>query len=1305
MTMRFNPVQAARSWRTLVAFAAALILTAVAVPAPVFAAGDGANGVTLTVDYGGSIYDGSPVVEPGTSYRANLQYVVSELAPGSVVTVTIPDGVTVPAAGLTVPSGNTIVESIGLDAEGNVVLTFKDPLGTGVNQGLIAFDFIFDEPESGTSHQDVAWSIDGEESSTTLIVRNPGDEFRPDINPATRKSVQWANLNGKVSTSADGVVTLDPSVTEVDIPYTLRVDSAGARTEVSVSDTISEYLSYDQSSFAATLTSWDADGFNRAETSFPLPTPVFAGQTFTFDDINIPADSYLELTYVANVRTDKVGELVDALQAQADAITGDNGGNFSVTLGNDAVIDGDARNASTSIGGTVPAAPSPALGNAFDKRSSLPGQTQIQVDALGELVDAVDVTYSFDVNLAEFDGFAGTRHELARNVVITDTLPAAIDWAGGSFVTSGGSAMTETDVNPKLTAAQFADDAYVGTYQVDGKTLMINVGKDTATAEFTIDADASIVSLAGMSVTENPDGQLTAAAIYRARNEALFTYSDDVGPRRDSVEDSLVQPKAPGSVIDDPRMFSKAVDDTIVLQPGQSAQVPYTFTVAAGAVADLATASIIDDIDQTVFDVSDLAAIKDSITGTYDYQGDISGTDFDVTLVGDDVVFTLSNSFGEGLPTWMDLDGPLTKRLQFEATFTTRPLMGKQTLEVQNKATIEGVDQEAYDWTSTATGSASTYGDELEVEKVLYAGNGEWTTHLRVGIDGDNTLETDEFIYRVRLIPHGNYSGVRIIPLADELAEGTTFLGFVATADIDSANPTLTDSVAMGANVTATYNDVTGHVEIEQDAGQVLPPNEVGVVNFKVRVTDFTEDRGITNSIGSSKATITPSNGFPIMVRKQDSVRPSVEITDRDARFTVTGPNGVVTEEAYVVGGQLVVAGDDGDDSAIVVPADDSGPPAGDYTVTETTPPAGYELTESTVVATIADNGSSQAVTLFNDPLPLFAIGDLVWFDEDQDGRQGADEDVLAGTGVELLDSVTGEVLASTVTDANGRYLFDLLPAGDYRVRFTLTDEQAAAYTFTSGNVGDDDAVDSDADRATGETGVITLDGQNSQLVSNDGYEYADVRALNGVDPTWDAGVVVRPGTVEVGDLVWIDENRDGRQDAGEPGIPGVTLVLTGPDNEPVWDVDGRPVMPVETDRDGLYLFPNLPVLEEGQSYTVTIDREASAEALAPYTPTVSLQGDREGDSSLWTADSQGLTKAGERDLTLDFGFVREQPPVDPTKPPVVDPETPGTSDESPTSGGVLSSTGAQVTASIAASILLLMLGAVALAWKRRLDS
>ncbi|MEM9496144.1 MAG: SdrD B-like domain-containing protein, partial [Pseudomonadota bacterium] len=61
------------------------------------------------------------------------------------------------------------------------------------------------------------------------------------------------------------------------------------------------------------------------------------------------------------------------------------------------------------------------------------------------------------------------------------------------------------------------------------------------------------------------------------------------------------------------------------------------------------------------------------------------------------------------------------------------------------------------------------------------------------------------------------------------------------------------------------------------------------------------------------------------------------------------------------------------------------------------------------------------------------SIGDRVWLEADCDGIQDAHEVGAAGVTVQLKDAA-GNVLQTTTTDANGNYLFDNLPAGNYSI-------------------------------------------------------------------------------------------------------------------------------------------------------------------------------------------------------------------------------------------------------------------------------
>ena len=134
-------------------------------------------------------------------------------------------------------------------------------------------------------------------------------------------------------------------------------------------------------------------------------------------------------------------------------------------------------------------------------------------------------------------------------------------------------------------------------------------------------------------------------------------------------------------------------------------------------------------------------------------------------------------------------------------------------------------------------------------------------------------------------------------------------------------------------------------------------------------------------------------------------------------------------------------------------------------------------------------------------------------------------------------------LVATTTTGASGDYQFlDLVP-GDYFVQFNLPSGYAYSPQDATG-----DTTDSDADATTGRTVITTLTpGEN--------------------DPTWDAGIYF---TASLGDRVWLDQNANGIQDAGEPGMPGVTVTL--------YTSAGIPVgAPATTDANGNYAFPNLP--------------------------------------------------------------------------------------------------------------------------------
>ena len=170
------------------------------------------------------------------------------------------------------------------------------------------------------------------------------------------------------------------------------------------------------------------------------------------------------------------------------------------------------------------------------------------------------------------------------------------------------------------------------------------------------------------------------------------------------------------------------------------------------------------------------------------------------------------------------------------------------------------------------------------------------------------------------------------------------------------------------------------------------------------------------------------------------------------------------------------------------------------------------------------------------------SVGNYVWNDTNQDGIQDGGEAGIDGVKVYLLDGL-GTILDSTITAGGGLYNFGNLAAAQYQIKFDIL----AGYSVTAQNAGGDDTVDSDVDPNTGLTSLFTLsEGEDN--------------------PTLDFGLI--PFSGSIGDFVWQDLDKDGIQDAGEPGIENVKVYLK--------DNTGAIIDSTLTDAAGSYSFNNL---------------------------------------------------------------------------------------------------------------------------------
>lgn len=270
-------------------------------------------------------------------------------------------------------------------------------------------------------------------------------------------------------------------------------------------------------------------------------------------------------------------------------------------------------------------------------------------------------------------------------------------------------------------------------------------------------------------------------------------------------------------------------------------------------------------------------------------------------------------------------------------------------------------------------------------------------------------------------------------------------------------------------------------------------------------------------------------------------------------------------------------------------------------------------LVAGTYTVTVTDiNGCScvSSVTLKNPA----RLGDFVWVDNNRNGIQDPNEMGKSGVLVTLTGTdIKGNKITKTVyTDSLGKYLFDGLFDGDYKVTFALP----TGYKFTKANTVSNQDIDSDADINTGMTSIISIK------------QGDDIKNV-------DAGLVK---TINIGNYVWIDSNLDGLQDTTESGINNikVKLLTAGPDG--VFSTSDDIMVDMQNTQNfngkpGYYLFTNV----ELGTYCLMFSNLP-----ADYKFTLKNQGTNDGIDS--DVDTNGMVKftvvAGQSDdLTFDAGI------------------------------------------------------------------
>lgn len=249
---------------------------------------------------------------------------------------------------------------------------------------------------------------------------------------------------------------------------------------------------------------------------------------------------------------------------------------------------------------------------------------------------------------------------------------------------------------------------------------------------------------------------------------------------------------------------------------------------------------------------------------------------------------------------------------------------------------------------------------------------------------------------------------------------------------------------------------------------------------------------------------------------------------------------------------------------------------------------AGYTDIIRITVGTFGNNTVDAGVSL--DPMRDHNIGDRV-FRAEADGTQPATGGAISGVTVELL-SPDGAVLQTTTPSVPAGFYSFKAPPGTYRLRFSTVLSMVPSPHPDSGG---DDNNDSDID-ASGLTGLFTI-------------------AAGQVRRDLDAGFV---NVVNIGNFVWDDLDKDGRQDPGEPGIPNLPVELWNP-------AKTQRVDATVTDANGNYLLHGLA----GESYRIR--------AILPYAGDVFSPIDQAGGDD--TDDSDVIPSGPDAGFTAVFNI------------------------------------------------------------------
>ncbi|MFW2629950.1 SdrD B-like domain-containing protein, partial [Staphylococcus aureus] len=410
-------------------------------------------------------------------------------------------------------------------------------------------------------------------------------------------------------------------------------------------------------------------------------------------------------------------------------------------------------------------------------------------------------------------------------------------------------------------------------------------------------------------------------------------------------------------------------------------------------------------------------------------------------------------------------------------------------------------------------------------------------------------------------------------------------------------------------NVTVTVfdnntNTKVGEAVTKEDGSYLIPNLPNG--DYRVEFSNLPKGYEVTPSKQGNNEEL-DSNGLSSVITVNGKDNLSADLGIYKPKYNLgdyvwedTNKNGIQDQDEKGISGVTVTLKDENGNVLKTVTTDADGKykftdlDNGNYKV-EFTTPEGYTPTTVTSGSDIEKDSNGLTTTGVikdkdNDTIdsgfykPTYNLGDYVWEDTNKNGVQDKDEKGISGVTVTLKDE-NDKVLKTVTTDENGKYQFTDLNNGTYKVEF----ETPSGYTPTSVTSGNDTEKDSNGLTTTG----VIKDADNMTL---------------------DSGFYKTP-KYSLGDYVWYDSNKDGKQDSTEKGIKDVKVILL---NE-----KGEVIGTTKTDENGKYRFDNL----DSGKYKVIFEKPTGL----TQTGTNTTEDDKDADGG-----EVDVTITDHDDFTLD---------------------------------------------------------------------